>query len=487
MKQKVVILGGGESGTGAAYLAMRKGMAVFLSDKGKLKEKYANQLREWKIDFEEGQHSEEKILAADLVIKSPGIPDTAPMVQKVMEKGIPVISEIEFALRHTDAKVIGITGTNGKTTTTMLTYHMLTKAGLNVCLAGNVGQSLALQVADNSYDYLVLELSSFQLDDMHESRINYGVLMNITPDHLDRYGTMEAYIASKFRITRNQTADDAFIYCADDENITGFLERKPVASRSYPFSLSPFSENGKWNPAPAGEDGEADAGSSLVPRPSSLSPPPRSSLIAHHSPPEGAYKQNDTLYIQINNTTTTMSIHELALQGRHNTYNSMAAGIVGRLLDLRKDIVRESLGDFTAVEHRLENVCKVNGIEFINDSKATNINSTWYALECQTTPVIWIVGGVDKGNDYTQVAELVKDKVKAIICLGLDNEKIHRAFEGIVETIVDTTSAEEAVRTAYYLGKKGDTGLLSPACASFDLFESYEDRGRQFKAAVRGL
>jgi len=477
MKTKVVILGGGESGTGAAYLAMRKGMAVFLSDKGKLKEKYAAQLREWNIDFEEGNHSEERILAADLVIKSPGIPDTAPMVQKVMEKGIPVISEIEFALRHTDAKVIGITGTNGKTTTTMLTYHMLTKAGLNVCLAGNVGQSLALQVADNSYDYLVLELSSFQLDDMHESRINYAVLMNITPDHLDRYGTMEAYIASKFRITRNQKAEDAFIYCADDENIAGYLAKNSVASRSYPFSLSPFSENGKWKMENGGAKGE--------------SPPLDSSLITHHSslppPTEGAYKQNDTLHIQINNTTTTMSIHELALQGRHNTYNSMAAGIVGRLLDLRKDIVRESLGDFTAVEHRLENVCKVNGIEFINDSKATNINSTWYALECQTTPVIWIVGGVDKGNDYTQVAELVKDKVKAIICLGLDNEKIHRAFEGIVETIVDTTSAEEAVRTAYYLGKKGDTVLLSPACASFDLFESYEDRGRQFKAAVRGL
>lgn len=485
--QGVVVLGGGESGTGAAYLAMRKGMAVFLSDKGKLKEKYAAQLREWNIDFEEGQHSEERILAADLVIKSPGIPETAPMVQKVMEKGIPVISEIEFALRHTDAKVIGITGTNGKTTTTMLTYHMLTKAGLNVCLAGNVGQSLARQVADNSYDYLVLELSSFQLDDMHESRINYAVLMNITPDHLDRYGTMEDYNASKFRITRNQTAEDALIYCADDENIAGYLAKQPIEAQTYPFTLSspvprPSSHSDENGAPPASEDaqlpsllgrGRGRGDPSLAPRPSPLQ--------------QGAYLDNKTLHIQINNTTTTMSIHELALQGRHNTYNSMAAGIVGRLLDLRKDIVRESLGDFTAVEHRLENVCKVNGIEFINDSKATNINSTWYALECQATPVIWIVGGVDKGNDYTQVAELVKDKVKAIICLGLDNEKIHRAFEGIVETIVDTTSAEEAVRTAYYLGKKGDTVLLSPACASFDLFESYEDRGRQFKAAVRGL
>lgn len=496
MKQKVVILGGGESGTGAAYLAMRKGMAVFLSDKGKLKEKYAAQLREWNIDFEEGKHSEERILKADLVIKSPGIPDTAPLVVKLREQGTPIISEIEFALRHTDAKVIGITGTNGKTTTTMLTYHMLQKAGLNVCLAGNVGQSLALQVADNSYDYLVLELSSFQLDDMHGSRINYAVLLNITPDHLDRYGTMEAYIASKFRITRNQTAEDAFIYCADDENVTGYLAQHPTEARLYPFTLSspvprPSSlsdENGKWrmenggDSPPASEEAQLP---SLLGRGRGRGDP---SLVPRPSPhQQGAYLENDNIHIQINNTTTIMSIHELALQGRHNTYNSMAAGIVGRLLDLRKDIVRESLGDFTAVEHRLESVCKVNGIEFINDSKATNINSTWYALECQTTPVIWIVGGVDKGNDYSQVALLVKDKVKAIICLGVDNEKIHRAFEGIVETIVDTTSAEEAVRTAYYLGKKGDTVLLSPACASFDLFESYEDRGRQFKAAVRGL
>ncbi len=461
MSNRVVILGGGESGTGAAYLAMRKGMAVFLSDKGGLKEKYAAQLRGWNIEFEEGKHSEERVLASDLVIKSPGIPDTAPMVRKLREKGTPVISEIEFALRHTDAKVIGITGTNGKTTTTLLTYHMLSKAGLNVCLAGNVGQSLALQVADHSYDYLVLELSSFQLDDMHESRINYAVLMNITPDHLDRYGTMEAYIASKFQITHNQTAYDAFIYCADDTNITSWLAGHRIEAKAYPFSLSP---------------------------PSALSPPPRSSLATHPSSlPEGAYLENNIIHFTINNTTQTMSIHELALQGRHNTYNSMAAGIVGRVLDLRKEIVRESLGDFTAVEHRLESVCKVNGIEFINDSKATNINSTWYALECQTTPVIWIVGGVDKGNDYTQVEELVRQKVKAIICLGVDNEKIHRAFEGMVSTIVDTTSAEEAVRTAYYLGVKGDTVLLSPACASFDLFESYEDRGRQFKTAVRGL
>lgn len=470
MKQKVVILGGGESGTGAAYLAVRKGMDVFLSDKGKLKEKYAAQLRKWNIDFEEGQHSEERILTAHLIIKSPGIPNTAPLVMKLREKGTPIISEIEFALRHTDAKVIGITGTNGKTTTTLLIHHMLSKAGLNVCLAGNVGQSLARQVADETFDYLVLELSSFQLDDMPESRINYAVLLNITPDHLDRYGTMDRYITSKFRITGNQTADDAFVYCADDENIINWMSSNSIEAKAYPFSLSP--ENGKWKMENGGND-----------------PPTEQSTINNHQSSllEGAFLENDIIHIQINNTSTTMTIHELALQGRHNTYNSMAAGIIGRVLDLRKDIVRESLGDFTAVEHRLESVCKVNGIEFVNDSKATNINSTWYALECQSAPLIWIVGGVDKGNDYAMVEQLVRDKVKAIICLGLDNEKIHRAFDGIVETIVDTTSAHEAVRTAYYLGKKGDTVLLSPACASFDLFESYEDRGRQFKAAVRGL
>lgn len=464
MSNRVVILGGGESGTGAAYLAMRKGMVVFLSDKGKLKEKYAAQLRVWNIDFEDGQHTEERILSADLIIKSPGIPEKAPLIQKLRAQGTPIISEIEFAMRHTDAKVIGITGTNGKTTTTLLTHHMLTKAGLNVCLAGNVGQSLALQVADNIYDYLVLELSSFQLDDMHESRINYAVLMNITPDHLDRYTTMEDYITSKFRITQNQTSDDAFIYCADDINITNYMAKHPLAAKTYPFSI------------------EENTG--LVDEP----PPPDLSLVPRPSPrKEGAYLQNKQLHFNIHNTTDTMSIHELALQGRHNSYNSMASGIIGRLLELRKDIVRESLGDFTAVEHRLESVCKVNGIEFINDSKATNINSTWYALECQNTPVVWIVGGVDKGNDYSMVEELVRQKVKAIICLGLDNEKIHRAFEGFVDTIIDTNSAEEAVRTAYYLGAKGDTVLLSPACASFDLFESYEDRGRQFKSAVRGL
>jgi len=444
MAERLVILGGGESGAGAAYLGLKKGFDVFLSDKGKLKEKYADLLRAWNIDFEEGEHSVNKILNADLVIKSPGIPDSAPLVQQLRGKGIPVISEIEFGLKYTAAKTIGITGTNGKTTTTLLTHHMLSKAGLNVCLGGNVGKSLAWQVADTEFDYIVLELSSFQLDGMFNSRINLAVLMNITPDHLDRYKSMDEYIASKMRITQNQTADDAFIYCADDQNISAGMTTTEVRAKKLPFTL-----NGTVS--------------------------------------EGAFIEQNNININLQNTTFTMSIHELALQGKHNSYNSMAAGIVGRLLELRKDVVRESLSDFNAVEHRLESVGKVHGIEFINDSKATNINSTWYALECMNQPVIWIVGGVDKGNDYSMVADLVKAKVKAIICLGLDNEKIHKAFEGMIETIVDTQSAQEAVKAAYYLGKKGDAVLLSPACASFDLFENYEDRGRQFKTAVRSL
>lgn len=443
MAERLVILGGGESGAGAAYLGQKKGFEIFLSDKGNMKEKYAQNLTEWGVEFETGKHSEEKILNADLVVKSPGIPDAAPLVQTLRGKGIPVISEIEFGLQYTNAKTIGITGTNGKTTTTLLTHHMLTKGGLNAGLAGNVGKSLAWQVADTEFDYLVLELSSFQLDGMFNSRINIAVLLNITPDHLDRYGSMDKYIASKLRITQNQTEDDAFIYWNEDPNITSVLTEK-MRGKRYPFTLS--------------------------------------GTVA-----EGAYIANENLNINLNNSNLTMSIHELALQGKHNSYNSMAAGIVGRLLELRKETVRESLSDFSAVEHRLESVGKVQGIEFINDSKATNINSTWYALECMNQPVIWIVGGVDKGNDYSMVEDLVRAKVKAIICLGTDNEKIHRAFEGIVETIVDTQSAEEAVKTSYYLGKKGDAVLLSPACASFDLFENYEDRGRKFKTAVRSL
>jgi UDP-N-acetylmuramoylalanine--D-glutamate ligase len=444
LKQRLVILGGGESGAGAALLGLRKGWDVFLSDRGQLKDKYRDELTGWGVAFEEGRHTPELILNADLVIKSPGIPDTAPLIVQLKEKGTPIISEIEFGLRHTDARTIGITGTNGKTTTTLLIYHIFKKAGLNVGLAGNVGTSLARQVAENSFDHYVIELSSFQLDGMFESRINTAILTNITPDHLDRYPGMAEYTASKLRILQNQTADDAFIYCTDDPLTHSAVAGANVVARRYPFSL------------------EAEQA-------------------------EGAYCTNEELIIKVNNNEFRMNIHELALQGRHNAYNSMAAGIAARVLDIKKDTVRESLSDFVNVEHRLEKVLKVHGIQFINDSKATNINSTWYALECMNTPVVWIVGGVDKGNDYSMVMDLVKQKVKAIVCLGTDNSKIHKAFAGKVPTIIDTISAEEAVRAAYYLGKKGDTVLLSPACASFDLFENYEDRGHRFKAAVRAL
>lgn len=444
MSGRLVILGGGESGAGAALLGLRKGWDVFLSDRGKLKDKYRDELVAWGVDFEEGQHTPGLILNADLVIKSPGIPDSAPLIVQLKEKGTAIISEIEFGLRYTDAKTIGITGTNGKTTTTLLIYHILKKAGLNVGLAGNVGTSLARQVAQNSFDHYVIELSSFQLDGMFESRINIAVLTNITPDHLDRYAGMAQYTASKLRILQHQTADDAFIYCTDDPLTHNAVAAAHVVARTYPFSLET-------------------------------------------QPNEGAYCTTEELFIKVNNTEFKMNIHELALQGRHNAYNSMAAGIAARVLDIKKDTVRESLSDFVNVEHRLEKVLKVHGIQFINDSKATNINSTWYALECMNTPVVWIVGGVDKGNDYSMVMDLVRQKVKAIVCLGTDNSKIHKAFAGKVPTIVDTRSAEEAVRAAYYLGKKGDTVLLSPACASFDLFENYEDRGHSFKAAVRAL
>lgn len=445
--KRLVILGGGESGVGAAVLGKKKGYEVFLSDKGKLKDKYKEVLSKNDIGWEEEKHTQELVLNADEVVKSPGIPDKTEIVVKLRSKGVPVISEIEFAARYTNAKMICITGSNGKTTTTMLTYHLLKKAGLNVGLGGNVGKSLALQVAESNYDYYVLELSSFQLDGMYEFKADIAILTNITPDHLDRYDyKMENYVNSKFRITQNQAESDAFIYCLDDEvTAAEVIKRdKEIKAKKYPFSIK--------------------------------------SKVA-----EGAYLEENELIININNNPFSMSIHELALQGKHNIYNSMASGIAGRLLELRKELIRESLSDFQNIEHRLEFVAKVHGIEFINDSKATNVNSTWYALESMTNPVIWIVGGVDKGNDYSSLKEIVKDKVKAIVCLGLDNEKIVKAFSGIVENIVEAHSAEEAVKKAYYMGKKGDTVLLSPACASFDLFENYEDRGMQFKAAVRSL
>ena len=444
MKKRLVILGAGESGVGAAVLGQQKGWDVFVSDAGRLKDKYRKMLDEYHINYEENQHSSSEILSADEIVKSPGIPETAAIVSAAVGKGIPVISEIEFAGRYTTAFKICITGSNGKTTTTNLIYHILKKAGVNVGMAGNVGNSLALQVATESYDHYVIELSSFQLDGLKEFKADMAVIMNITPDHLDRYASMADYVNSKFRILQNQSSEDYFIYCSDDPVTSEETEKRDIKAYSIPFSIK--------NPVK-----------------------------------EGGCLENDTMKINIQNNAFTMSIHDLALKGQHNTYNSMAASITAQVLKIRKDVIRESLSGFQGVEHRLEPVLKVHGIEFINDSKATNINSTWYALESMHKDVIWIVGGVDKGNDYSILEDLVRGKVKAIICLGKENTKIHKAFEGIVQTIIDTASASEAVKTAYYLGRKGDTVLLSPACASFDLFDNYEDRGNQFKQAVREL
>jgi len=418
---------------------------VFLSDFGPIKEKYQSVLDHHEIPREEKRHTKELILNADLIIKSPGIPEKAEIMKMIRSKNIPVISEIEFAGRYTRAKKICITGSNGKTTTTLLTWHLLKKAGLNAGLAGNVGKSFAWQVAEEHFDYYVIELSSFQLDDMYDFKADLAILMNITPDHLDRYDyRMENYVDSKFRIIRNQTENDFFIYCADDPIIMEELKKRKPVSRCLPFSLSPLSG-------------------------------------------DGAGIKENRLIINLNQNQFSMSILDLALQGKHNAYNSMAAGISGMVLEIRNDRIRESLTDFQGVEHRLERFLKVHGIEFINDSKATNINSTWYALESMNHQVVWIAGGIDKGNDYSMLMELVREKVKAIVCLGIDNSKIHKAFDGIVRNIVDTTSMAEAVKSAYYLARNGDIVLLSPACASFDLFENYEDRGRQFKQEVRNL
>lgn len=446
MSNTIAILGSGESGVGAAILAQAKGFDVFVSDKGTIKEKYKAVLQEKNIPFEEGAHSEEKILNAAEIIKSPGIPEKAELVKKAKAKGIRVISEIEFASRYTNAKKICITGSNGKTTTTMLTYHILSKAGYNVGLAGNVGQSFAWQVAEKNFDYYVIELSSFQLDDMYDFKADIAILLNITPDHLDRYEyKFENYILSKFRIAQNQTAADAFIYCADDEVILQYLEKVQPQAKRYPFSIK----------------NKIDG--------------------------EGAYLNETLIEININQNPLTMTIEQLALQGKHNVYNSMAASIAARLVDVRKETVRESLSDFVNVEHRLEAVATINGREFINDSKATNVNSVWYALESMNKPVVLIMGGVDKGNDYTQLYDLVKSKVKALVCLGVDNVRLLENFSSAVETVVEAKSMPEAVAYSYKLGKKGDVVLLSPACASFDLFQNYEDRGMQFKAAVRAL
>lgn len=440
----VVVLGAGESGVGAAILAQSKGAEVFVSDFGTVRPSFREELNQYNLEWEEGTHTMERILAADLVVKSPGIPEKTPVMKAIREKGIKVVSEIELGGYYTTAKKVCITGSNGKTTTTMMIHHLLTKAGLNVGLAGNVGYSFARQVALENKDIYVLELSSFQLDDMEDFRADIAILTNITPDHLDRYEyNMQLYVNAKFRILQNQTAADYFIYNADDPVIAAEMQKRTITAQCIPFSLTQTFET-------------------------------------------GGYVANKQLIINFNNQFT-MSIHELALKGKHNTQNSLASGLAGRILDIRKEVVRESLSDFVNVEHRLEFVAKVHGIEFINDSKATNVNSTWFALESMEQPTVWIVGGVDKGNDYSELMDLVKEKVKAIICLGKDNQKIMDAFAGMVETIVEAGSAMEAVAYGYRLAKKDETVLLSPACASFDLFENYEDRGNQFKQAVRSL
>lgn len=445
MEKRIVILGAGESGTGSAVLAKTKGFDVFVSDIGKIKPHYKEILYNYEIDWEEEQHTERLILNADEIIKSPGISDKSDIIQLIQKKEIPVISEIEFAGRYTSAKKICITGSNGKTTTTSLLHHMLRRAGMNCGLAGNVGKSFAMQVATKSYDYYVIELSSFQLDGMFEFKPDISILLNITPDHLDRYGyNMQNYVDSKFKITQNLSEDDYFIYCSDDEITIAELERIVLRAKQLEFSQEKKVK-------------------------------------------EGAYIENKSMVVKVNNQEMTMPLSELSLKGKHNTYNSMAASIASRVLEIKKEVIRECLQDFKGVEHRLERFIKVHGIEFINDSKATNVNSTWYALECMTAPTIWIVGGVDKGNDYSSLTELVKEKVKAIVCLGVDNSKIHDAFEGFVDTIVDASSMKEAVNKAYKLGEKDECVMLSPACASFDLFKSFEDRGEQFKECVREL
>ena len=440
----IAILGAGESGVGAALLAQKMGNQVWLSDRGTIKESYKSELLEQKITFEEGQHSVEKILSADLIIKSPGIPNTIQLLVEARKQGIPVISEIEFASYYTQAKIIGITGSNGKTTTTLLTHHIFKKAGLQVGLAGNVGVSFARQVAESDQDWYVLELSSFQLEDVVHFRPNIAMILNISPDHLDRYNyDMRLYVDAKFNLIKNMTEDDWLIFNADDALIVDAVGRHRPKAQTAPFSSTKTFE-------------------------------------------QGGYISNNQLIVNIKDQFT-MSIYDLGLKGKHNAQNSLASSISSRIADIRKDVIRESLSDFENVEHRLEFVARVNGIEFINDSKATNVNSTWYALESMEKPTVWIVGGVDKGNDYADLMDLVKTKVKAIICLGKDNAKIIHAFEDLVETIVEAGSANEAVAYGYRLATKDETVLLSPACASFDLFENYEDRGNQFKQAVRAL
>ncbi|MBR3291247.1 MAG: UDP-N-acetylmuramoyl-L-alanine--D-glutamate ligase [Bacteroidales bacterium] len=442
--KKAVILGGGESGVGAAVLAKVQHYDTFLSDSGTLKEPFRKQLEKWEIPFEEGGHSAEKVLSADLVIKSPGIPETAPLVVRLREQGTPVISEIEFAGYYDTARKICITGSNGKTTTTSLIYYLLQNAGLNVGLGGNIGKSYAMQVATEKHDIYVLELSSFQLDGMYDFKADIAVLMNITPDHLDRYDhCFQNYINAKFRITRNMKPEDCFIFCNDDEVTIGELNKIVVQAKKLPFT-----QNGKVE--------------------------------------EGAWLEDDRMHIRYDGDEFDILVRDLALEGRHNVYNSMAAAITGKIMKVANETIRKSLTTFEGVEHRMEKVMSVGGVLYINDSKATNVNSTWYALESVQTPIVLILGGTDKGNDYAPIADLVREKVKAIVCLGVDNKKIKDFFGGMVP-VCETLSAEECVNKCAELAVPGDTVLLSPCCASFDLFKNYEDRGRQFKEAVRRL
>ena len=445
--ERVVVLGGGESGVGSAVLAKVKGFDVFLSDSGKIKDDAKATLAKWEIEYEEGGHTMEKILNANEVVKSPGIPDNVPLIVAIREKGIGIISEIEFAGRYDTAKKICITGSNGKTTTTSLIYFMLKNAGLNVGLAGNIGQSYAFQVATCNYDYYVLELSSFQLDGMYDFKADIAILMNITPDHLDRYDLkMQNYVNSKFRITRNMKEEDCFIFCEDDPVTIGQLEQIVSRAKMLPFTQknSTPKENGAW-------------------------------------------VGDEKMYVGMNGDVDYIYLKELALQGKHNVYNSMAAAIAAKAIKIDKKVIRESLMTFKGVEHRMEKVLKIKNVLYINDSKATNVDSAWYALDSMTTPVVWIAGGKDKGNDYGPLFNLVKEKVRVLICMGVDNTKLHRDFEDKVDMIFDVLSAKEAVQKAYEVALPGETVLLSPCCASFDLFKSYEDRGRQFKDAVRAL
>ena len=442
---RLVILGGGESGVGTAILGKKKGYEVFVSDFGKIKGNYKEVLIINGIAWEEEKHTENLIMNADVVMKSPGIPDKSPIVKKLVEKGITVLSEIEFAAPFTDATIIGITGSNGKTTTTMLTHHLLKSAGLNVGLGGNIGKSFAWQIADNKYDSYVLELSSFQLDGILNFKPHIAIITNISPDHLDRYDyKYENYIDSKFRITMNQTEEDYLIYDADDEAIAEWFKTHTTKAKLIPFSLTKtFSE--------------------------------------------GAYIKNNKMEISINQEEFTMDTEYIALEGKHNMKNAMAATSVAKLMQIRKSTIRESLSNFQGVEHRLEKVLKIQNVQYINDSKATNVNATFFALDSMNTPTVWIVGGVDKGNDYNELMSLVREKVKAIICLGVDNKKIIDVFGNVVDMMIEVDNMNDAVKMAQRLSEKGDTVLLSPACASFDLFESYEDRGKQFKQAVKNL